>query len=301
MIGVDWGTTGFRAFRLRDGTIIDRIDHGPGLLAVPPGGFPAALAAAVGRWLDAGEHQVLMAGMVGSRQGWVEAAYLPCPADPADLAAAAVRVPFEGAAVRLLPGLSARDADGVPEVMRGEEVQIAGVLPSIGPDALVCLPGSHSKWATVAGGRILGFVTHLTGEAFAALRHHTILGRAMAGNGAGDAADDKADDEADAAAFLRGVDRSGQGGGFLHHLFGTRSLGLFGQLDDRQAAAYLSGLLIGHEVRAMRPEGMVALVGATPLCARYAAAIRRCGAGAEIMSADAAAHGLARIGEAVTW
>ena len=86
MIAIDWGTTNFRAFRIRAGNVVDRIDTGPGILAVAPGGFPTVLGAAIGPWVADNERHVLMAGMVGSRQGWTEAPYLPCPADAMDLA-----------------------------------------------------------------------------------------------------------------------------------------------------------------------------------------------------------------------
>ncbi len=289
MIGVDWGTSSFRAFRLQGGVVVDRITGGPGILAVPAGGFSDALRTAIGPWLDAGENRVLMSGMVGSRQGWVEAPYLACPADPATLAAAAVAVPFEGAAVRLVPGLSAADANGTPEVMRGEEVQVAGVLDRTGPSALICLPGTHSKWVRLAGGRIQGFATHMTGEAFAALRQHTILGRLMQ------------DGPTDEATFLQGVARAATPGGLLHHLFGVRTLGLFDRLAPAHAASFLSGLLIGHEVQAVGPRGPVHLVGAAALCSLYALAITAAGSSAIILDQDAAATGLARLAEHIVW
>ena len=290
MIGVDWGTTNMRAFRLRDGAVIGRAEGGPGLLAVPPGGFAGALRDLVGPWLAAGERRILMAGMVGSRQGWVETPYLPCPADLAGLAEAVVAVPFAGAAVRVVPGLSARDGAGVPEVMRGEEVQLAGVMGGLPPRATVCLPGTHSKWARVECGVIAGFATHMTGEVFALLRGHSILGRLMAA----EAAHDK-------AAFARGMARARDAGGLLHHLFGVRALGLFGELGEGEGPSFLSGLLIGHEVRAAAPEGVVHLVGTPGLCALYAAALRQFGVDAAVADADAAAAGLARIGEHIAW
>ena len=292
MIVVDWGTTNCRAFRLHGGAIVERATA-PGILGVPPGGFGTALRTAIAPWLAAGETRVLLAGMVGSRQGWVEAPYLPCPADPADLAAAVIAIPFEGATLRLVPGLSATDADGVPEVMRGEEVQLFGALKQMGahtgPEALICLPGSHSKWVRITGGRIAGFQTHLTGEAFAALRGHTILGRLMQ------------DAPHHPEAFARGVDRAAQPGGLLHHLFGVRALGLFGQLPEDQAASFLSGLLIGHEVRAAQPSGPIHLIGTPALTTSYAAAIAQCGGTPIIRDADAAAAGLAHIAEHVAW
>ena len=180
MIGVDWGTSSFRAYRLdRGGRILRRHAAPLGIMAVPEGRFDAALRQAVGAWLAEGERRVLLCGMIGSRQGWVEAPYLACPAGAAELAQALAPVPFAGAEVRLVPGLSARDVAGIPEVMRGEETQIAGALGRIAGTGLVCLPGTHAKWARLAGGRVAGFATHLTGEAFAALRDHTILGRMM--------------------------------------------------------------------------------------------------------------------------
>ncbi|HYZ62569.1 MAG TPA: 2-dehydro-3-deoxygalactonokinase [Acetobacteraceae bacterium] len=288
IIGVDWGTSSFRAYRLRGREVLERRESGGGILQVDPGGFAAALRREIGPWLE-GNPRVLMAGMVGSRQGWVEAPYVACPAGPAELARRLVDAPFERAQVRIVPGLEARDADGVPEVIRGEETQIAGVLRQIGSDATACLPGSHSKWVTIRGGRIEGFATHLTGEAYAALRGHTILGRMMR------------DGETDRAAFRRGVARSGQKGGLLHHLFGVRTQSLFGQLSQNEAGSYLSGLLIGHEVRAAAPDGTVHLIGAEALCALYALALEGCGVEAVVVAGDAAASGLALIAELALW
>jgi 2-dehydro-3-deoxygalactonokinase len=289
MIAIDWGTSSLRAFRLgADGTILDRREAGRGILTVPAGGFADVLRDVAGAWIAAGERRVLLSGMVGSRQGWVEAPYLPCPADPEALAAHLVRVPFDSADVRLAPGLSDRDESGVPEVMRGEEVQLLGVGLT---DGIACLPGSHSKWARLAGGRIAGFTTHFSGEAFAAFRGHTILGRMM-----------QADAPPDATAFARGVARAGQPGGLLHHLFGVRALGLHGELGEAEAASYLSGLLIGTEVRAAMPPGAaVTLIGTPTLCAAYAAAILACGGTSTLADPDAAAHGLHLIAEATSW
>ena len=287
MIGIDWGTSSFRAYRLGvDGTVISRVASDAGILHVADGSFADTLRAAIAPWLALGETRVLMSGMIGSRQGWVEAPYLPCPAGPADIAANLATVAFDGADVRIVPGLIATDAGGTPEVMRGEETQIFGARAT----GLVCLPGSHAKWAEVAEAEITGFETYLSGEAFAALRAGTILGRMMT-----DAPDD-------AAAFARGIARSGDPGHLLHHLFGVRTLGLTGQLAADASASYLSGLLIGHEVRAAMPAGAnVTLIGSTALCALYTSAIAALGGTATIGPADAAAQGLAVIGELAEW
>lgn len=294
MIGVDWGTSTLRAFLLADdGTVREHRAAPRGILQVPDGAFAATLREFVSDWLEGGERRVLLAGMIGSRQGWQEAAYLPCPAGIADLAGALARVPFEGAEILLVPGLSAADESGVPEVLRGEEVQVLGALDAIGAEGAACLPGSHSKWVRVAGGRIAGFSTHLTGEAFAALRGHTILGRMMR------------DGAADQGGFDRGVARSDEPGGLLHHLFGVRTLGLTGRLPETESAAYLSGLLIGHEVRAalagLPGTPTVHLIGDGPLCALYGRAITACGGVAVTLAEDAAARGLAEIGRRAPW
>ncbi len=287
MIGVDWGTTSFRAVRLRSRTVLERRELPLGILQVPPGGFAEALWDAVAPWLADGETQVLVSGMAGSRQGWQEAPYLPCPAAPSDLAAALQPVAFEGAQVMLVPGLSV--PGDPPEVMRGEETQIVGALDGIGRDGTACLPGSHSKWAAVRGGAIAGFTTHLTGEAFAALRGHTILGRMMEPGA-----------PPDEGCFDQGVARSAEPGGLLHHLFGVRTLGLFGRLAN--AESYLSGLLIGHEVRAAGPGAApVHLIGDAALCGWYARAIALCGGSAVLAPPDAAAAGLAILGEHAAW
>jgi 2-dehydro-3-deoxygalactonokinase len=293
MIGVDWGTTSFRAFRIgRDGAVRDRRTSARGILNVPDGRFGETLRDEIGPWLAAGEERVLLSGMVGSRQGWKEAPYLPCPAGPRDLAAALVGIGFDWARVKLVPGLSGVDGAGVAEVMRGEEAQVLGAAPLLRDGGIACLPGTHSKWVRVQDGRIAGFTTHMTGEVFAALRGHTILGRMMRDGPSG------------GAAFDAGVARSADPGGLLHHLFGVRAQALAGRLAETEAPAYLSGILIGHEARAALaevPGGVVHLIGAAELTALYARAIAACGGFAERQDQDAAAMGLALIAGLADW
>ena len=293
MIGIDWGTTSFRAFRIaRDGTIRDRRSSPRGIMNVPDARFGDTLREEIGPWLALGEDRVLLSGMIGSRQGWKEAPYLPCPAAPADIAAALTDIAFEWAQVKLVPGLSGSDAQGVAEVMRGEEAQIVGVPTLMESGGIACLPGTHSKWARVEGGRIVSFTTHMTGEVFAALRGHTILGRTMR------------DGPSAGAPFEAGVRRAAEPGGLLHHIFGVRAQTLTGALAETDAAAYLSGILIGHEVSAAlagAAGAIVHVIGNPDLAALYATAIAACGGYAERHDGEAAALGLFRIGEHAAW
>jgi 2-dehydro-3-deoxygalactonokinase len=284
MIGIDWGTTHLRAYRLApDGTLLARREWPRGVLSIEPDGFPSALRTSVGDWIAEGEGKVLICGMAGSRQGWVEAPYLPCPASLEGLAEAAVAVPFDGADVRIVPGLCTRDSHGVPDVMRGEETEILGAALGTAP-ASVCLPGSHSKWASVDGGAVISFTTHLSGEVFAALASHTILVRMM---------EPRAPHHA--GGFAGGVARAKQGGGLLHHLFGLRAASLFDEIGEAEAASFLSGLLIGHEVGAALEAGVappVILIGAPMLTALYGTALDGFGVPHRVAARDAAAQGL---------
>jgi len=293
MIGVDWGTTSFRAFRVgKDGTIRDRRAGPRGILNVIDGRFADTLREEIGPWLAAGEDHVLLSGMIGSRQGWKEAPYLACPAGIAELAAGVVDVEFDWGQVKLVPGLATDDGNGVAEVMRGEETQVIGVLAAMGGSGVACLPGTHSKWATVEDSRITGFTTHMTGEAYAALRGHTILGRMMREGPAG------------GAPFDAGVSRAAEPGGLLHHIFGARSQVLMGRLPETEAGAYLSGILVGHEVRAAlagRQGVVVHIIGSPELSGLYARAIAAFGGFPERHDGEAAARGLAQIAEQAAW
>jgi 2-dehydro-3-deoxygalactonokinase len=292
LIAIDWGTSNFRAFRLNDaGEILERRSYPSGVLRVEEGRFAEALVEQVGDWLAQGEKRILLCGMVGSRQGWTEAKYLSCPVGLADLAASVIRLPFEGAEVLLISGVIGADSYGVPEVMRGEETEAMGMSNGSEGAALVCMPGTHSKWIHLRNRTIISFITCMTGEVFSALRKGTILARIMT-----------SDTTIDRKAFLRGVARSADNGGLLHHLFSVRTLALMDQLKEEDSASYLSGLLIGHEVRAAMPHGShVHLIGATHLCSLYAQAIEACGGSSTLEDQDAAARGLAAIARRLSW
>ena len=292
MIGVDWGTSNFRAFRFDStGNVIWRRSYPIGVLKVREGKFAETLQEKVGDWISGGETRVLLCGMVGSRQGWSEVNYLRCPVTIDDLANAVVRIPFRGAQVMLIPGVMGEDPYGVPEVMRGEETEAMGLVDNCSGFGLVCLPGTHTKWIELRDRSILSFLTYMTGDVFAALRRDTILSKLMS-----------TEAPIDEVNFLRGVARSADAGGLLHHLFSVRTLALTGNLVDDATASYLSGLLIGHEIRSVMPTPVhVHLAGALQLCKLYHRAIEACGGLAILDDEDAAARGLAAIGRRLDW
>ncbi|MBL8378097.1 MAG: 2-dehydro-3-deoxygalactonokinase [Burkholderiales bacterium] len=295
LIALDWGTTSLRAYLIGDdGVIAARREGGPGIMRIEGGAFEAALRGFCGDWLDAHPQAVLMAcGMIGSKQGLIEAPYCLCPAGAAQLAAHVVRVTLsDGRQLAIVPGVSTVDAStGVPDVMRGEETQIVGAVPPIG-NHVVVLPGTHSKWAWVEDGAIKGFASFMTGEVYAALMGHTILGRLMASDAAHDA-----------ASFSRGVAYGLEAPQqFLHRIFSARTLGLFGTLESAALPSYLSGLLIGAEIggaHSLHPvTGRIILLGSANLTARYAEGMKAANLATVAGAPEAAACGLTRLAKA---
>ena len=286
MLAVDWGTTGFRAYRLdTDGRILDSRSAPSGILSVKDNAFAEVLTRHAGDWIDAGGGPILMSGMIGSRQGWIEVPYAACPAGVEEIAAGMRQVRWNGHQAWIAPGVSCRDDSGVPDVMRGEEMQILGALDSLeSGNHTICLPGTHSKWVQVRNRKIVSLATHMTGEVFAVMKAHSILGRMMK------------ESPADAAAFAEGVERSGESGGLLHHLFGVRARTLFGELADDAASSYLSGLLIGHEIRAERQDAhRVHLLGTAQLGEVYRQALGVLGMESSTLDPDAVTVGLHRL------
>ncbi|MCP8938129.1 2-dehydro-3-deoxygalactonokinase [Alsobacter sp. SYSU M60028] len=287
LIAVDWGTTRLRAWLVdADGGVLARAGADEGIMAVPPGGFPAALRRQVGPWL--GAHPglpVAMAGMVGSRNGWVEAPYVECPTTVAGIAAKLARVDLgDGVEGLIVPGLAARDSSGAPDVMRGEETKLAGCDVT---DGAVVMPGTHAKWARVGDGEIRGFSTFMTGDFYAALTEHTILGKL-------------AEEPEDEAGFLRGVQASRRPGGLTHQAFSARTLVLMGEMPGAQVKPYVSGLLIGGEVAqglAMSDDkGGVTVVADGPLGRFYELALAEHGRECRLLAPeDVFVRGLLRI------
>jgi len=294
LIALDWGTTNLHCYRIGDGgAVMDHRDWPLGIMQIADGDFAAALERAMKPWQPLPpEIPIIASGMIGSRQGWKEVPYALCPAGLDDIAKVMVPVEWNGRRVWLVPGVSCIDGRGIPDVIRGEEVQIFGAAGDASPEqALFVIPGTHSKWVVVQKGRIVRFATFMTGEMFAVLKGHSILGRMMQGAAV------------DEAAFRRGVEEAkAVGGRLLHSLFGVRTLGLFGKLPEAEAAGYLSGLLIGTELleapAVLGFEGRtppLVLIGQAGLARHYGAAANSLGLAIREAAPDGAAAGLWRL------
>jgi 2-dehydro-3-deoxygalactonokinase len=275
-IAVDWGTTNRRAWRLDPGgAVADEMEDDRGILAIPKGGFHAAVEALRERL---GDLPMLMAGMIGSNRGWVETPYVPCPAGLPELAGRLCWIEGERAAI--VPGV-ALDSDGSADVMRGEEVQLLGAFAEgwIGADAALCHPGTHNKWVRLDGGRIADFRTVMTGEIFNLLKEHSIL------------ADLLAAPAEPGPAFEAGV-RHGLGQDDLTaELFSVRARTLLGKAPREEAGAYVSGLLIGADLRiGLRLAGdkEIVAMGRPELTRLFLAALALAGRPARAIDGEAA-------------
>ncbi|MCK6190275.1 2-dehydro-3-deoxygalactonokinase [Pseudomonas sp. EYE_354] len=299
LIALDWGTSSLRAYKLGPaGVVLEQRSLASGIMHLPTepreiagvlcsDGFELAFDAACGDWLDAQPGvPVIACGMVGSAQGWSEAAYRNTPVDVASLGQALHKVrSVRGVEVHIVPGVI--EQVGLPNVMRGEETQVLGVLQGLNAEVLIGLPGSHSKWVEVVDGCITHFDTFMTGEVFAVLSKHSILGRTQQNSAT-----------FQAAAFDRGVQVAlSQEGerGVLSTLFSARTLGLTAELAPDEQPDYLSGLMIGHELAglpAIARSFPIILVGAAPLCARYQRALALCGFAHVSLAQEATERGL---------
>ena len=231
--------------------------------------------------MQAPEALCLLSGMVGSRQGWQEAAYCPCPAGFDELGQHLLWL--QPGRMAIVPGLSVQHQDGLPfvqhDVMRGEEVQIFGALSLMGLEhATVVLPGTHSKWAQVAQGRVQQLRSFMTGEVYALLSQHSILSRTLVAN---------APWHED--TFRQAVLLAQRTPSVLSSIFATRTLALFDTLPSDRHPSFLSGLLIGEELRAMQAHsaGPLLLVGSAALTTRYQCALHALGQTAQSLGDEA--------------
>ena len=282
LVAIDWGTSSLRAGRIDgSGHVLEQRASERGILTVPAGGFPGVLQETCGDWLCEPGTPCLVSGMAGSRQGWREASYVACPAGFAEIAQSLTWV--EPRRIALVPGLCC-EIQGVPDVIRGEEVQVFGAMDLLGErTGVFVLPGTHSKWVQVRDGRVQSFATFMTGELYALLRHHSILARTLP------AEDGPLEEE----AFARGVLHARDTGSLLSAAFSARTLALFGRLPAQALGSYLSGLVIGEELRMRDPAvRSVVLIGSPALTRRYALALRTLGCSSRVFGAEATWRGL---------
>jgi 2-dehydro-3-deoxygalactonokinase len=281
LIAVDWGTSSLRAARIAsDGSVLEERSSDRGILSVPAGGFPAVLQQTCGDWLALPQALCLVSGMAGSRQGWHEAPYCACPADRAALVQKlAWVVPGR---IAIVPGLWL-DFLGTPDVMRGEEVQVLGALDLLDlQEGTFVLPGTHSKWVRAWDGRVQTFATFMSGECYALLRQHSILARTMPAE----------DGPLQPDAFLRGVRHAQQARSLLHAAFSARTLALFDRMPQAELPSYLSGLVIGEELRVRALRTGVVLIGSPALTERYTLALRALGCESRSIGSEATWRGL---------
>ena len=265
-VAVDWGTSRIRALLVDGTTVLARSESDDGVSRLKPGEHAGIFARHCGAWLAAEpDLPVVLVGMAGSREGWALAAYAECPAGPDEIAAALTRIEIgNGRTAAIVPGLTSL-TDGRSDVMRGEETHLLG---SGVADGLVCLPGTHCKWALMQAGKVVAFATFLTGELYGLLREHSMVGR-------------PATEPADPAGFAEGLAasslRGGPGGGLLNALFAARAATLTKRLSAGKLGPYLSGLLTGEEIAGAfrlfgRPE-VVTIVADPPRADLYAEAL----------------------------
>ena len=304
LIGLDWGSTSLRAYMFAsDGAVLDQRSTPLGVLNVENRDFAGARTRTIGEWLAQAPGLPLIAsGMIGSTVGWRDVPYVACPAGPADiaLALAAQRRSAAADGMLIVPGLNVTRGPR-PDVMRGEETQLIGALtryPHLASGARVVMPGTHSKWVSVASDQIGGFTTYMTGELFAVLRDHSILGRPASAVGATAGAR-----RAVGAAFERGVGvaREAEPPGVAAQLFTARTRVLAGEIGAADSLDYLSGLLIGDEIRSgLAAQPLIAgeplaLIGEAALVALYARALESYGIRNPLVIEDAATAGLWRL------
>ncbi|AJP74238.1 2-dehydro-3-deoxygalactonokinase [Sphingomonas hengshuiensis] len=268
IVGVNWGSSNFRAWRIAgDGSMVDEIAAATGVAALSRDGMVETIAMLAARWPDHGP--IYASGMIGSNIGWVEAPYAIAPAGVADLARAAIPVEIAGRRVRIVPGIACRRAfDDAPDILRGEEIELLGLMERAPGDGIAALPGTHTKWVRHEAGCVGEFLTAMSGEIFDRLTAQGLLASIVEG------------DAAEGPAFQDGVARGRAGGlGLSSLLFGARARVIRGDLTRADAASYIRGLLIGAEIAdaltafpEMR-ERVVPLIGNGPLSRLYAAAL----------------------------
>jgi len=297
-VAVDWGTSSFRLWLVgRDGAVLAERRSGEGMTTAARTGFTEVLQSHLAAISAPDGLPVLICGMAGAKQGWVEAGYLDTPAALSAIPAAAVRVPGVEADMRILPGLAQRDTTA-PDVIRGEETQLLGAAANLGSgNHFVCMPGTHSKWVRLSGGKVEGFSTFMTGELFDAVAKNTILSHAIADAGA-----IAPDNTAFRAAVTRMVANPALA---TSQLFSVRAGSLIAGLSPEDAKARLSGTLIGLEIAGAlslaAKDTPVMLVASGSLGTLYGQALAAAGLSPTVIDADTAVRTGLAVGAKALW
>ena len=243
-IAIDWGSTSFRAYLLdNSGQLIDKNSSVYGVFKLVES-FENTLKSSCAEWFAQYEiSQIYIAGMAGSRNGWLEAAYVACPANENSITDLCVHpnssLPYK---ISIIPGVMGTSPSGFTDVMRGEETQLLGVLDE--NEAVACLPGTHSKWVHLKDEKIQSFATLVTGELFELVQKNSSIGSLIS---------DSDRQELDEQSFELGVKDFTEANeitetSLLHSLFSVRAKAVTDQLNVSSMYSYLSGMIIADEV-----------------------------------------------------
>jgi len=302
LIALDWGSTRFRGWLLDpNGIEIDKIDEEFGILNINHSQYIDVFEKQLGSWIkEHGSIPIIAAGMIGSRQGWMETPYLNCPTGPEQLAQNLTYLKINSKLINdpismaIVPGIQYFE-NGIPDVMRGEETQIAGLLWSQHQVGLCIFPGTHSKWIFTNKGIIESFTTFMTGEIFSLMEKHSIVNRLMVG---------KSFNRED---FLSGCNQSlSSSYGFLKQIFSARTMGLFDKVKPKGIYSYLSGIVIGNEIKdgldnyyknSSYKEKTIIMNGENSLCNLYKIAFEIAGVKVKLEKKNLVAKGLFQIAQ----
>jgi len=281
LIAADWGTSNLRVWSMdHQGNVINSITNGKGMSSLEPSEFEPHLINLIGNWLPTeanARYPIIICGMAGAKTGWKEAAYLTAPCPPINKEKIVkIETEDQRISVSIIPGIMQKSP---PDVMRGEETQIAGYL-SKNPDfdGIICLPGTHTKWVHISAGEIVSFKTFMTGEIFLSLSERSILRSSVQSN------------DFDATSFLEAFENVYTNPALLSaKLFGLRAADLLENASTKILKSMLSGYLIGSELAGAKSYWLgqnIVMIGNNDLCVLYEKALKKLGLNTTIENAQ---------------
>ena len=281
LIAADWGTSNLRVWSMdHQGNVVNSINNGKGMSSLEPSDFEPHLINLIGNWLPKeanARYPIIICGMAGAKTGWKEAAYLTVPCPPINREKIVkIKTEDQRISVSIIPGIMQKSP---PDVMRGEETQIAGYL-SKNPDfdGIICLPGTHTKWVHISAGEIVSFKTFMTGEIFLSLSERSILRSSVQSN------------DFDATSFLEAFENVYANPALLSaKLFGLRAADLLENASTKILKSMLSGYLIGSELAGAKSYWLgqnIVMIGNNDLCVLYEKALKKLGLNTTIENAQ---------------